>query len=193
MILNYIEGMVTGILVKDAMVTRVVTARPTQTVQEGAEIMRKEDVGSLIICEGKNPSGIVTREDIIAKIVSKDMKASQIKLKDIMTKAIVSASPDEDLADAARRMVQHGYERLPVISMGSLIGIISDREIAKVAPGAIEILLERLTLGEEEGPEDEHEDVTDGECELCNNYSEELHNVNGKWVCDACKEEAEGL
>ena len=40
--------MTTDILVKDAMVTRAIIARPDQTVQEGSEIMRKEDVGSII-------------------------------------------------------------------------------------------------------------------------------------------------
>ncbi|MDD5416499.1 MAG: CBS domain-containing protein [Candidatus Aenigmarchaeota archaeon] len=186
--------MATGIFVKDAMVSRVVTARPAQTVQEGAELMRKEDVGALVICEGKKPIGIVTREDMVVKVVSKDMKASDLKLKDIMNKALVTVEPDVDLADAARTMSKYGYERLPVVSMGTLVGIISDREIAKVAPAAIEILRERLTLGEEEEePEDEHEEVTEGECEICGNFSEELHSINDKWVCDNCKDEAEGL
>ncbi len=185
--------MSTGIFVKDAMVTRVVMARPTQSVKEAADIMRKEDVGSVVVCEGITPIGIITREDIVNKVVSRDMKASEIKIKDIMNAPLITVEPDEDLADAARRMTKYGYERLPVISMGKLVGILSDREIAKVAPAAIEILRERLTMDEDESPEDKHEDVTDGDCELCGNFSEELHSINDKWVCDACKEEAEGL
>ncbi|MBU3897301.1 MAG: CBS domain-containing protein [Nanoarchaeota archaeon] len=185
--------MTTGITVKDAMVPKVITALQSQTVQEGAEIMRKEDIGSIIICEGKNPIGIVTREDMVTKIVSKNMDASKIKLKDIMSRTLIMATPEEDLAVAARRMVQYGYERLPVIDMGKLIGIISDREIARVAPAAIEILRERLMIDEDDSPEDEHEDVTDGDCELCGSFSEELHSINDKWVCDNCKDEAEGL
>ena len=181
--------MSTGISVKDAMVTRAVTARPTQDAREGADLMRKEDVGSLIICEGTKPIGIVTREDIVNKITSKDLKASEIKLKDIMNSPIITIGPEEDLADAARKMAKYGYERLPVIDMGKVIGIISHREVAKVAPAAIEILRERLLMV----PPVQFEENQAGDCELCGNYSEDLMSVNSRWSCPTCREEAAEL
>jgi len=182
--------MPTGIKVKDAMVSPVVTAKPNQSVNEGAKIMQKEDVGSLVICENKHPVGIVTREDIVNKVVAKNLKASEILLKDIMTKKVVSTVSDEDLADTARVMAKYGYERLPVIDNGKLVGIISVREIAKVAPLAMEVLRERLLLTE---PGTEFEETNAGECEICGNYSERLHYVNDRWVCDNDKEEAAEL
>ena len=188
--------MSTGITVKEAMVNRVVTIRPTQTVAEAAKMMKKEDVGMLVIIEGRKPLGIITREDIINKIVASDKHASDVKIKEIMSSSVITSSPDEDMADAARKMSRYGYERLPVVDMGKLVGVISDREIAKVAPAAIEILRERLLIDE---PEDASEEVAEekrtvsGDCELCYNYSETLHKVNGKWVCEACKEEAAEL
>ena len=181
--------MSTGISVRDAMVTRVVTGRADQTVQEGAEIMRREDVGSLIICEGSSLLGIITREDIVNKIVSKDTKASEIKLNEIMNSPVVTVLPEDDLADAARKMTRYGFERLPVVEADKLIGIISDREIAKVAPAAIEILRERLLIEEPT----RFEETTSGDCELCGNFSEELFNVNSRWACPTCREEAEEL
>lgn len=182
--------MATGIKVKDAMVNRVVTARPNQTVLEGSKIMFKEDVGSLIICEGIKPTGIVTREDIVNKVTSKDLVPSKILLKDIMTNNLVTCTPDTDISEAAALMSKHQYERIPVISMGKLIGIISTREIAKVAPSALEVLTEHLRIEDVMGVPEE---TNSGECELCGNYSEELHNVNDKWVCDSCSEEAEEM
>lgn len=182
--------MSTGIKVKDAMVSRVVTARPSQTVFEGSKLMRKEGVGSLIICEGNKPIGIVTREDIVDKITAKDLQASKMTLKNIMSSSLIYCAPDCDISEAARMMSRYKYERIPVVSMGKLIGIISTREIAKVAPAALEIATEHLRI---EVPEKIEEETNEGECELCGNYSEELHDVNDKWVCDACKDEAEEL
>lgn len=182
--------MATGIKVKDAMASRVVTARPSQNVFEGSKIMKKEDVGSIVICEGSKPIGIVTREDVIDKVTSKDLQASKVSLKEIMNSPIVETTPDTDLADAARTMVKYGYERLPVVNMGKLVGMISDRDIARVAPAAIEILRERLLV---EGPEKIEQEFNDGDCELCGNYSDNLHLINDRWVCDSCKEEAEEL
>ena len=181
--------MATGIKVKDAMVSRVITARSSQTVLEGSKIMAKEDVGSLLVVEGSRPIGIVTREDIVAKITAKDLKASEIKIKDIMSTKIISSTPDEDISVAARKMSKYGFERLPVINMGKLVGIISAREIVKVAPAEIEILRERLDMPEQAAMEES----TAGYCEVCGNYSEQLFEVNDQWICSACKDEGEGV
>ena len=179
--------MPTGIKVKDAMKTRVVTARPNQNVFEASKIMKKEDIGSLIICEGNKPIGIVTREDIINKITAEDLKASDVLLKDIMSNELVTCPPDCDISEAAKLMSKHQYERIPIVSMGKLIGIISTREVAKVAPAVLEIMTEHLRI-EQQPPI--FEETNTGDCELCGNYSEELHNINDRWVCDTCKEEA---
>ena len=148
--------------------------------------MHKEDVGLLVVVEGNKPVGVITREDIINRVVALDIRPSEKTVKENMTAPMIAAEPDEDLAETARRMVQHGYERLPVISMGKLVGLVSDREIAKVAPAAIEILRERLTIGSE--PE-VVEELNEGECEACGNYSDTLHNINDQWICDECKDD----
>lgn len=182
--------MPTGIKVKDAMINRVITGRPNQTVLEGSKIMKKEDVGSLVIVEGDKPIGIVTREDIVEQVTAKNLLSSKILLKDIMSNKLVTCPPDCDISEAARLMSKYKYERIPVVSMGKLAGIISSREIAKVAPSALEVLTEHLRI--EEAPQIT-EETNSGECELCGNYSEELHNINDRWVCDSCKEEAEEI
>ena len=180
--------MATGIKVKDAMVSRVVTAMPSQSILKASKIMKKEDVGSVIVIEGKKPIGIVTREDIINKVVVKDLPPSKTLIKDIMSKDLIACSPDSYISVVARLMSKYRYERIPVVSTDKLIGIISTREIAKVAPAALEVLTEHLRIEEPQGVGVEK--TSEGECELCGNYSEELHNINDAWVCDACKEEA---
>lgn len=182
--------MPTGIKVKDAMVSRVVAARPSQNAFQASRLMKKENVGSILVIEGNKPLGIVTREDIVNKVTAKDLVASKILLKDIMSKDLIVCPPDSDISEAARMMSQYRYERIPVVSMGKLIGIISTREIAKVAPAALEIATEHLRIEE---PEKIIEETNEGDCELCGNFSEELHNINDKWVCDSCKDEAEEL
>lgn len=179
--------MATGIKVSEAMVARVITARPSQTVAEGSQIMRDEGVGLLVLVKGRVPVGVVTREDIVNKVTAKDLLASKILLRDIMSPTVITCSPDDDLATVARKMVKYGYERLPVVSLGKLVGLISAREIAKVAPAAIEILRERLFIEE---PPPIIPEFNAGDCELCGCFCEMLHNVNDRWVCDTCKDEA---
>jgi CBS domain-containing protein len=179
--------MPTGIKAKDAMVTKVVTAIPSQSVLEISKIMKDQDVGSVVVIENGKPVGIVTREDIVNKVVAEN-KSNFLMIKEIMTGNLVTCSPDCDISEVAMLMAKHGYERIPIISMDNLVGIISAREIAKVAPAVIEILTENIRIQEPQSFENEEHE---GECELCGNYSDKLNKLDDKWVCDTCKGEAE--
>ncbi|MBU5574854.1 MAG: CBS domain-containing protein [Candidatus Aenigmatarchaeota archaeon] len=181
--------MPTEIRARDIMVTRVITARPNQTVLEAAKLMRDEDVGSVIVCEGTRPIGIATREDIVSKVVALDKDPKKVLIKDIMNTPLVTCSADEDVINIARTMSKYGYERIPVVDFGKLVGIVSVREIAKVSSEAVEILRERFSITTEGAIEE----INSGYCELCGNYSEILHYVNDRWVCDNCKDEAEEI
>ncbi|MBI1978903.1 MAG: CBS domain-containing protein [Candidatus Aenigmarchaeota archaeon] len=50
---------------------------------------------------------------------------SKIRVKDFMTKGIVSISPNESIIEAANLLEKHSIDRLPVIESGKLVGIIS--------------------------------------------------------------------
>ena len=183
--------MSTGILVKDAMVSKVATIMPSQTAVEAAKKMKIVDVGLLVVVEDSKPIGVVTREDIVNKVVSENQDPNTTEVRKIMNMPVVSVSIDTDLSAAARIMVEHGFQRLPVISSGKLVGLISDREVLKVAPAAIEILRERLFMKDDvSGLEKSSEPETqEGECEICGNYDDSLENINDKWVCSSCKDE----
>ena len=181
--------MPTGIKVNDAMVSGVITGKSEQNVVEAAKVMKKDDVGSIIICDGAKPIGIVTREDVINKVVAANKNAADVLLKDIMSTDLVTVNPDSDISEAARLMSKYKYERIPVVSMGELVGIISTREIAKVAPAALEVMTEHLRIEEGINGEEETEElITEGVCEICGNESDNLTKVNDRWVCDSCTE-----
>jgi CBS domain-containing protein len=181
--------MSTGIKVMDAMISEVVTGTLDQTVLDGAKIMKKDDIGSIIICKNDKPIGIATREDIINEVVAESRLPENVLLSEIMSKNLVTCTPDCDISEAANLMSKHQYERLPVVSMGKLVGIISTREIAKVAPAALEALTEHIRIEEPKALEDEKEDEsTEGICDSCGNTSDELFNINDNWVCESCKE-----
>jgi CBS domain-containing protein len=182
--------MVTGIKVKEIMVTRVITAKPDDTVHEAAKKMRDEDVGSVIVIDDKKPVGIATREDVVNKVVAEDLKASEVLVREIMNQPLIVCNEDDDIAEAARTMTKYGYERLPVVNKDNkLIGIISVREILRVAPTLIEIFKERLEMRGEVVEEESMDEG--GYCERCGNYSEELYKVNDMWICEECKEQEE--
>ncbi|NOZ81762.1 MAG: CBS domain-containing protein [Candidatus Micrarchaeota archaeon] len=172
------------IKVKDAMVNRVITIKPDNTVFEAALKMRDEGVGSLVVVKGDRPVGIVTRKDMTNKVVAENLKPEEVSVKDIMSNELVTCSVDDDILTAAKIMVKYGYKQLPVTSFDRLVGFISVREILAVAPAMIEIFKEKLTP-----PPVVEEPSQEGECELCGNYTEELKLVNGRWICETCSSE----
>ncbi len=178
-----------NIKVRDAMVKRVITIKSDSTAYQAAKLMRDEDIGSVVIVKGETPVGIVTREDMTNKIAAEDLRASEVPVTEIMSSSLVTCDIDDDIITAAKKMAKYGYKQLPVTYMNKLVGFISVREILAIAPALIEIFRERLS----ESIGGESERTVDGECELCGNYSEGLRNVNGRWVCETCSEEAEEI
>jgi len=52
-------------------------------------------------------------------------KALKTKVKDIMTKDVITISPDTPINEAANIMIKHNIKRLPVVKNGKLVGIIT--------------------------------------------------------------------
>jgi CBS domain-containing protein len=174
--------------VADVMSNRVVTCAPNATVAEAAKKMKDEDVGSIVVMEGKKPVGIVTREDVTNKVAAADKQPSKVTVKSVMNSPVITAAPDEALSEVAKRMDKYGYERMPVKQLNKLVGFVSVRDLLRVSPGLLDMMAEHME--KEQSPE-----LTSaahaGDCEICGVFSEQLRNVNDKWVCDACREEAE--
>lgn len=180
--------MSSGIKVKDAMRKHVVTITLNDSVLKAAKLMKKNDIGSLVVVEKGKNIGIMTREDINDKVAAKNLLASKLKVKQIMNTPLVSCSSKDDISDISHIMSKYGYERLPVIDNGKLVGIISTREVVKVAPAAIEVF--RQHFEEESTPVIGKSENTDGdECERCSNYSDDLQKVGAEWLCEKCRED----
>ncbi|MBI4167829.1 MAG: CBS domain-containing protein [Candidatus Aenigmarchaeota archaeon] len=173
--------------VKDAMTRRIATISESASVQSAAELMKKWRVGSLIVIRGKNPAGIVTESDIIKKVVSSDLSAANIEVREIMTAPLKFLSPDENLNDAARKMIASKIRRMPVISKGEVVGILTHTDIVRVSPAMIDILSERAKMRESEPQLEIGSSV--GLCESCGNYSEILTSTDDEWLCVDCKQE----
>ena len=177
------------VYVKDIMVTPVLTITEERSVQEAAKLMGRKRKGCIIVTRRGKPIGILTDSDIIKRIVAKDIKPSKVKVKEVMSSPLITISPKDDILTAVRKMKRANIHRLPVVSRGKLVGIISLSDIAKTSPELLDLLEERLRMREEEPRI--REETTAGICESCGNYSEILRYVNGQWLCETCIEEFE--
>ena len=113
------------------MTKDVVAVDENMTALDAARLMTEKGISSLIIEKDHAPVGIISERDFVKKICLKDMKPSTINVGSIMSKIQSYASPDTPVDVAIQRMVNHKIRRLPVISDGKVIGIITVTDLAK--------------------------------------------------------------
>lgn len=169
------------ITVKEAMTRRVITIHPDATVDRAAKKMTRARVGTLIVMKNGKPVGILTDSDILRKVVAKNLKPSEVRVKDIMSSPIITVSPSDTLEEAKNKMMIYKVRRLPVVEGGELRGIITATDIMRIHPEVVMLMRsEKPTVAGE---------PAFGMCERCYNYSEDLRYVNGRWLCLQCREE----
>lgn len=116
-------------LIKEVMNKDVKTIEQEATVREAAEIMNEFRIGSLVVVKDGEVIGIVTERDILSDVVAKGKNSDNVLVKDIMTKKFISISPDTSLEDAAELMTKNRIKKLPVISNGLLVGIVTASDL----------------------------------------------------------------
>jgi CBS domain-containing protein len=123
-------------LVKDVMNKNVVVAKDSATVREASRVMKNYDIGSLVVLKGTDIIGIVTERDIVNSVASsKDPDVTEIS--EVMSKKVVTVSPEQTIEEAVDLMVEHKIKKLPVVEAGKIKGIITASDIVVVEPKLI--------------------------------------------------------
>ncbi|NMA66630.1 MAG: CBS domain-containing protein [Clostridiaceae bacterium] len=124
--------------VKNKMTTNPFTISPDQTIPEAHEIMTTHKVRRLPVMKKGKLVGIVSKEDIVQASPSKATSfsmgeitylLSKTKISQIMSKDIITISPDALLEEAAILMRDKEISFLPVVDNGKLVGIITESNI----------------------------------------------------------------
>ncbi|NLM74615.1 MAG: CBS domain-containing protein [Clostridiaceae bacterium] len=124
--------------VRNKMTTNPFTISPDATIPDAHEIMAKHKVRRLPVMKNGKLVGIVSKEDIIQASPSKATTfsmgeitylLSKTKISQIMSKNIITISPDALLEEAAILMRDNEISFLPVVENGKLVGIITESNI----------------------------------------------------------------
>ncbi|KUO77977.1 MAG: inosine-5'-monophosphate dehydrogenase [Desulfosporosinus sp. BRH_c37] len=116
--------------VREVMTSSVDWVTPDTTVVEVAKLMKKDDVGSIPICQENRLIGIITDRDIVLKVVAAGGNTNNTSVKGIMSTDVISVSTDQDVHEAANLMSRYQIRRLPVVENGKLVGIVAIGDLA---------------------------------------------------------------
>jgi len=116
---------------KDIMVKNVVTAEADESVKGAAKRMNLCEIGCLIVVDRGKVVGILTERDILVKVVETSKNAGKTKVSEIMSTKLVVGTPEMDVVDAARMMLQKKIKKLPVVTDSKLVGLVTFTDIVR--------------------------------------------------------------
>ena len=122
--------------IADAMAVRVVTVQPDESVQVAIARMLEENVGAVAVCDGSRLVGIFTERDVL-RLAGGGAPFGELAVGAVMTRAVVTVSPDVDVVEAARIMGEKRIRHLPILEGENLLGIVGIRDVLRT-------LVERL-------------------------------------------------
>ncbi|HOC09643.1 MAG TPA: CBS domain-containing protein [Bacillota bacterium] len=114
----------------DIMTRDVRTIDRNSTVEQAARMMKELNVGSIPVTENGNVIGIITDRDVVLRNVADGRTAADTRVEEVMSKTVVTATPDMDVHRAADLMAQNQIRRLPIVENNRMVGIVSIGDLA---------------------------------------------------------------
>jgi CBS domain-containing protein len=120
--------------IRDIMTRDPESCSPDTELAAAAMIMWRNDCGVVpVVSEGRT-IGVITDRDICMATATQRARADEIRVGQVMSGRLVSATPDEDLHTALETMRHEQVRRVPVVDRHDrLLGIVSMNDIIRCA------------------------------------------------------------
>jgi CBS domain-containing protein len=118
-------------VVADEMTRNLLTVEPGMSLADAAKRMNDRGVGAVIVTEGERLVGILTERDMLHAVARG--YEQDAKVRDWMTAHPETIESTDSTEHAAALMIHGGFRHLPVLENGELAGILSIRDVMRVA------------------------------------------------------------
>jgi len=115
------------------------------TVQQAVEAMAKNRTGGCVVVDDGELKGLFTERDVMTKVVSKKLDPGTVKIGEVCTHNLITATPETPEHTALRTMIDRHIRHLPVIDAnGKLVGMLSLRKLLQHRVEELSAQLESL-------------------------------------------------
>jgi predicted transcriptional regulator len=118
-------------VIADHMSRELLKAAPDEALAEAAQHMVARGVGAVLVMDGDRIDGILTERDILKAVAMGITESARVR--DWMTKNPETIEASDSTAHAAALMIHGGFRHLPVLDGGTVAGIVSIRDLMRVA------------------------------------------------------------
>lgn len=114
--------------------TRILTVRLGETVEVAAQLLRRENVGALVVkdvcrTEGNVVLGMFSERDIVRALVDLGPAALRTPVSSLMSRDVITCAPGDPVEHVLELVETHHIRHLPVLENDTLVGVISVRDL----------------------------------------------------------------
>jgi CBS domain-containing protein len=119
-------------VIRDVMSPCPRALSPDATVVEAAELMRREDIGDVLVMadDDRVLVGILTDRDIVVRALAEGRDPAQTRIADVCSRDVITIGPDESVGQAVRLMREKAIRRIPVADDRQVVGMLTIGDIA---------------------------------------------------------------
>lgn len=118
--------------VREIMNANVVSIAPDESAALAARLIARHNIGALPVCSDAGVlRGVVTDRDIVLRCIAAEEDPSKMPVRRIMSRAVTTVAPDDDIRNATHLMSLQQVRRLPVVETdGRVVGMLSLGDLA---------------------------------------------------------------
>lgn len=112
------------------------TVSPDLPLAEAVRTMAENDIGSVVVMEHGDLTGMLTFREVIAAVVANDMTIGSRLVRSVMDDAPLTCTPETEIDEVRRMMLGRHARYMPVLNGRTLMGVISFYDVAKTVVDA---------------------------------------------------------
>ena len=104
---------------------------PDRKVSDAVSLMVAHDIGSLVVMDGGQMTGMLTFREVLKAIDAQGGNLADLRIGEVMVANPISGRPDDSLEHLRELMTKNHVRYLPVTDGDKLLGVISFHDVAK--------------------------------------------------------------
>ncbi len=117
--------------VRDAMVSDPHALEADATAQEAGEALMRPEVRAVLVCDGGDFAGVITRKTLVREVVARGLDPRTTRLRQIAEAPNATIDSEMPLTEAFAFLEEGDYERVPVVDGGRLVGVLSRSSVQR--------------------------------------------------------------
>jgi CBS domain-containing protein len=110
---------------------RIWSIDPEATIFDAIALMAEKAIGALLVVSGGKLAGIVSERDYARKVILQGRSSKETHVWEIMTRDVITVSPDHSVEECMRIITDHRVRHLPVLDGVELVGMVSIGDLVR--------------------------------------------------------------